>query len=41
MILFGVDQKMQAKIQDDTPALVTAALEDPVAFGRLYDMPTH
>ena len=37
MIVFGVDQKMQTVTQDDIPALVTAALGDPVAFGKLYD----
>jgi RNA polymerase sigma-70 factor (ECF subfamily) len=28
---------MQMKPQDDVPALVSAALEDPAAFARLYD----
>lgn len=37
MIVFGVDQKMQTVTQDEIPALVTAALHDPMAFGRLYD----
>ncbi len=37
MIVFGVDQKMQTLAQDDIPALVTAALDDPAAFGKLYD----
>lgn len=37
MIVFGVDRKMQMMIHDDIPALVNAALHDPVAFGRLYD----
>ena len=37
MIVFEADRKMQTVIQDDIPALVTAALEDPAAFGRLYD----
>ena len=37
MIIFEADRKMQTVIQDDIPALVIAALEDPAAFGRLYD----
>jgi RNA polymerase sigma-70 factor (ECF subfamily) len=37
MIVFEADRKMQTVIQDDIPALVTVALEDPAAFGRLYD----
>ena len=37
MIVFGVDQKMQTGTQDDISALVTAALHDPIAFGKLYD----
>jgi len=37
MIVFEADQKMQILIQDDIPALITAALEDPAAFGRLYN----
>ena len=38
MIGFGENRKTQmAQQQDDTPALVSAALEDPAAFGRLYD----
>lgn len=37
MIGFGVDQKMQTGTQDDISALITAALDDPVAFGKLYD----
>jgi RNA polymerase sigma-70 factor (ECF subfamily) len=37
MIVFDVKQAMQTKTQDDIPALVTAARNDPVAFGRLYD----
>ena len=37
MIVFGVDQKMQTGTQDDLSALVTAALDDPMAFGKLYD----
>ena len=37
MVVFGADRKMQTMVQDDVPALITAALEDPSAFGRLYD----
>jgi len=37
MIVFGADRKMQTTTQDDIPALITAALENPSAFGRLYD----
>lgn len=37
MIVFGTDRKMQSMVQEDIPALVTAALADPAAFGRLYD----
>jgi RNA polymerase sigma-70 factor (ECF subfamily) len=37
MLVFGVDQKMQTVTQDEIPALVTAAQDDPVAFGKLYD----
>jgi len=37
MIVFSADRKMQTMAQDDIPALVTAALDDPAAFGRLYD----
>ena len=36
MIVFDVNRKMQT-MTDDIPALVTAAREDPAAFGRLYD----
>ena len=38
MIGFGENRKTQmAQLQDDTPALISAALEDPAAFGMLYD----
>ena len=38
MIGFGENRKTQmAQPQDDTPALISAALEDPAAFGMLYD----
>ena len=38
MIGFGENRKTQmAQQQDDTPALISAALEDPAAFGMLYD----
>ena len=37
MIVFNTDQKMQTLVKDDIPALVTAAQNDPVAFGKLYD----
>ena len=37
MIVFDADWKMQMKLKDDVPAMVSAALEDPVAFGPLYD----
>ena len=37
MIVFNADQKMQTLVKDDIPALVTAAQNDPVAFGALYD----
>lgn len=37
MIVFEADRKMQILVQDDIPALITAALEDPAAFGRLYN----
>ena len=37
MILFNEERKMQILKQDDISALVAAALEDPAAFGRLYD----
>ena len=36
MIVFDVKRQMQTT-QDDIPALVTAAREDPAAFGKLYD----
>jgi RNA polymerase sigma-70 factor, ECF subfamily len=37
MIAFKADRKFQAMVQDDIPALVSAAQKDPAAFGRLYD----
>ena len=37
MILFNEERKMQILKQDDISALVAAALEDPAAFGMLYD----
>ncbi len=37
MIVLDVDRKKQTMIQDDIPALVAAARDDPAAFGRLYD----
>ena len=37
MVVFGADRKMQTMTQDNIPALVTAALKNPSAFGRLYD----
>jgi RNA polymerase sigma-70 factor, ECF subfamily len=37
MIIFQADRKPQTMGQDDTSALILAALEDPAAFGRLYD----
>lgn len=41
MIVFSADRKMQTMTQDDIPALVTAAQNDPAAFGRLYDRYVH
>lgn len=38
MIGFGENRKTQmAQPQDDVPALISAALEDPASFGMLYD----
>ena len=37
MIVFPLNRKMQTMTQDDIPALVIAARNDPAAFGRLYD----
>ena len=37
MIVFGADRKMQTMVKDDVPALITAALENPSAFDKLYD----
>lgn len=37
MIVFGPSRKLHMMTQDDVAPLVAAALEDPSAFGRLYD----
>lgn len=37
MIIFQADRKPQTMGREDTSALISAALEDPAAFGRLYD----
>ncbi len=37
MIVFGTSRKQQIMTQDDTAPLIAAALENPAAFGRLYD----
>ncbi|MFN8381274.1 MAG: sigma-70 family RNA polymerase sigma factor [Anaerolineales bacterium] len=37
MIIFQADRKPKTMGQDDTSTLISAALEDPAAFGRLYD----
>ena len=37
MIVFGPSRKLHMMTQDDVAPLVAAALEDPAAFGRLYD----
>jgi RNA polymerase sigma factor (sigma-70 family) len=37
MIVFKAERNSQTMLQDDTSALISAALEDPAAFGRLYD----
>ena len=38
MIVFGENQKTRSmERHDDTHALISAALEDPAAFGMLYD----
>src|SRR5512143_1773043 len=37
MIVFEADRETQTMMPDDIPALVAAALENPAAFGRLYD----
>ena len=37
MLVFSLERKMQKVAQEDIPALVTAALDDPAAFGKLYD----
>lgn len=37
MTIVDIDQKNQMSPQDDIQALIAAAQNDPVAFGRLYD----
>jgi RNA polymerase sigma-70 factor (ECF subfamily) len=37
MVVFGADRKLQMMVQDDIAPLVSDALENPAAFGRLYD----
>ena len=37
MLVLTAERKMQMTHQDDLPALVAAAVDDPAAFGRLYD----
>ncbi len=37
MIVFGPSRKLHMMTQDDVAPLVVAALENPAAFGRLYD----
>src|SRR5574338_1678518 len=37
MLGLGIDGKMQTMVQDEIPALVTAARNDSAAFGKLYD----
>ena len=37
MIVFEADREMQTMMPDEIPALIAAALEDPAAFGRVYD----
>jgi RNA polymerase sigma-70 factor (ECF subfamily) len=37
MIVFGADRKLQMMVQDDIALLVSDAVENPAAFGRLYD----
>jgi len=37
MVVFGADRKLQIMIQDDIARLVRDAVENPAAFGRLYD----
>jgi len=41
MIAFKADRKLQAMVQDDIPALIDAAREDPAAFGQLYERYVH
>ncbi|MGE5251510.1 MAG: RNA polymerase sigma factor [Bacteroidota bacterium] len=37
MIVFEADRETKTMLPDEIPALIAAALEDPAAFGRLYD----
>jgi len=37
MIVFNNVDRKQSMLPDDIPALISAALDDPAAFGRLYD----
>ena len=37
MVVFGADRKLQMMVQDDIAPLVSDAVENPAAFGRLYD----
>ena len=37
MIVFGPSRKLHMMTEDDVALLIAAALEDPAAFGRLYD----
>lgn len=37
MIVFRRTREKQTMVTDDIPALIAEALEDPAAFGRLYD----
>ena len=37
MIVFDTDRKTTHMVQDDIPALVAAAVDNPAAFGRLYN----
>ena len=37
MIIFNTERNLQIMTKDDTSALIPAALDDPAAFGGLYD----
>ena len=37
MVVFGADRKLQMMVQDEIAPLVSDAVENPAAFGRLYD----